>query len=334
MTRRSASLAVLVAAFCFLLTGCGTSKPLSAEVLAISSAGPEDLVVATRAGCPGCVDLWRWTGEWKRLAELHDPPAGADSVDGPLAVDALQMSPDGKHGYLNWARGTWQTRDGGRSWEPLRLPGRGGRVVAATGDFAIVSGDSLYRARLGTDRWKRIAPMAVEVTRRGDVLQALVLQGAGSSVLLSVDGGGSWTRRPVEKGCEATTAGVDGVAEACPVGNRSVKGRGYLTTYELRTSDDGRTWRPQGRYDTGLPEVVGISEDRFLLLGSPRGKHTRILAGGKLTKPELPRNANVSDADVVFVSDDVGFWRAGGDVLRSADGGRSWTVIAEAPEAS
>ena len=164
--------------------------------------------------------------------------------------------------------------------------------------------------------------------------------GAGGTVLLTVDGGKTWNRRPVPVANDLDFRDVeafsDKTAYALSIGEGS-QSRIYKTT------DGGATWALQLKNpdSTGFLDALAFWDaDHGVVLGDPVGGRFVIFStvdGGKTWNRTDPggippardgEGAFAASGTCLVVQGDRTAWfgTGGGRVFRSTDGGRSWTV--------
>jgi photosystem II stability/assembly factor-like uncharacterized protein len=193
-----------------------------------------------------------------------------------------------------------------------------------------------------TPRWETQAS-GVTVRLRGvSAVSARVAwaSGAGGTVLRTTDGGRTWRRRPVP-GAEAldfrdVDAVSDGVAYALSIGSGE-SSRIYKTT------DGGARWELQ--FANTDPKVFldamsfwdarrGIAfsdsvDGRFVILATSDGGRAWTRVGAEALPPALPgEGAFAASGTNVALWGRERIWigTTAGRVLRSSDGGRTWTV--------
>jgi photosystem II stability/assembly factor-like uncharacterized protein len=311
-------------------------------------------------GCASCVSLWQRAGTdrpWQPVATLPRPKkAGYDDGSGPfppVSPGALAMAEDGRHGYLAWTTdGVVATEDGGRTWQPVEGPERTARArgsVVIDGDQVLLSvlgscadgdcPDELWRAPLGSVDWQKVVvPLRqgeglFELHARDGVLNGVAVSPDGESLLRSTDVGETWTRvTPEPNPC----AGCTGTCTPSPTGVHATVATcmtGDSWTDVVRISTDGRTWRDLVR--PGAGERHGVTwviaaEDGHFLVGTANGVLRVDPDGGAPTRVAgLGQGGH--PGEIGFVTGAVGHLLGEqGRLLRTEDGGRTWTEIAPA----
>lgn len=281
-----------------------TGGPVPADLSLTSVSATGDVVHALGAQrCAaqrGCVAVLRLVGQtWRSLPA----PAATPTADGPLTpgtVDQVRFA-DARNGWT-FGRGLWSTHDAGATWV-RRDPGGTVYDLATNGRdaYAVVSscrdtggGEEcgpyrLMRSRVGTDSW-------TQVVAPGPLGASLSLGGNGGGVALVGKGlhvlrDGAWVS--VTGGCRAGETSRFAVASV--TGSRlfhlcSAQPDGF--DYAVSSSDDaGRTWRRGGTVRLAVRRNTLAAASPTVLLAPASG-------------PE-----------------------SGGKLQRSADGGRTWTVV-------
>lgn len=191
------------------------------------------------------------------------------------------------------------------------------RCLAAL--FLVVAGASAQ------DSWVRQSPWPYPVDARSTVAfggSRAYLVGGGTSVLESLDGGWSWTPRPMGAGSfNAIT--FFGPNHGWIVGNHGGPGN-----HAFRTVDGGVTWIPMSTAPAGsYYKVQFVSTTRGWMGGN--GVLASTTDGGAnwsivtLPSPQFSARFDFFDASLGLVS-------TGGDVYRTTDGGATWTPVTSA----
>ncbi|WP_437290149.1 hypothetical protein [Sorangium sp. So ce406] len=214
------------------------------------------------------------------------------------------------------------SRDGGRSWERLRLPGHpgtslvedaaGGRIWMAPGAGRALT--FFDEARRG---WYEV-PAPVEGAMRGlavDERQVLAAYAAG--LYQSPHDSDGWTASPEVERCSALAAFRD---------RRLVVGSRWLLS-----DDGGERWRELDR--RGVPDLaasaaLGPTRAYILVHGGPMGGAWFVAVAGERTQLEA---APCTTGSAVQVNpereDELVIGCSGEGVLHSADGGKSWRSL-------
>jgi crossover junction endodeoxyribonuclease RuvC len=311
-------------------------------------------------GCASCVSLWKragTAGEWQGIVTLPKPKkAGYDDGAGPFPPaggGSLVMAPDGKHGYFGWhTDGQLTTSDGGHTWTPLKGPhgvARANGAAVIVGDQVVLSvvgtcgeddcPDDLWRTPVGADEWHKLTvPLRkgeglFDLHARDGVLNGIVLSAAGEALLRSSDAGVSWIRVTPEPtpcaGCVGTCTpyptGAHATVAACMTGDS--------WTDLVRISTDGHTWRDLLRPGVGAKHgvnwVVAVDDSTFVVgtVSDVVRADVDRTAPGRVVG--LRRGGN--PAAIGFATAKVGHLLGdNGRLLRTEDGGRTWTEIAPA----
>ncbi len=193
-------------------------------------------------------------------------------------------------------------------------------AALAAGALLTLSGP----AAAGTDGWTRGGPWGGEISALAADPGAagVVYAGAGRALFRSPDGGASWER----------TATFSDVPLTVAVDRDHVIYAGVSYAGIRRSVDGGANWQPVG---TGLPTsfryAIGPSADgRVLYAGTIEHGVWRIGAdGGSWT----PANGGAAGASIAQLSvdqrssDRLAARTVDGQVLRSADGGATWSPV-------
>ena len=252
----------------------------------------------------------------------------------------------------------WRTRNGGHNWTPSVLPApaggwgrwdvldQGGTDVGAPfliptrAGTTIVVPVSVGTSRLVVERsldmgrtW-RIAgmvdthslPLQSTPADWFDPVNALDwVVAAPGGLIETTDAGRSWTliRSPV------TMSGQP--ASFTSPGDGFVQGAGLVIA--MRTGDRGRTWSPESASISGSLQASWSLGDAVSTI-EVAGPHLAVAAGdGLMTSSDGGRSwidrlgVTTPAGDLDFVSNQVGFAIANGELVRTIDGGASWHAL-------
>jgi hypothetical protein len=300
--------------------------------------------------CPSCAALWRWQEADHAWARIHafPAPARAGSDDGagpfpPVQPDALVMAHDGLHGWFRWSNepGLLMTDDGGESWRAVDGPWRGDgvlRVLVDANDVYVATvadcsqehcRERLWRAPVDRGAWHPVdLPAAVSASDLG------VRSGVMSAP--DWDPGGIAGRRNTGEGWQPVT-GPHGLT-ACRLETGFVREVVVCSTGagaeldRLLVRAPHHAWRelvlPAPFKGARRVTWVLSGNDRDFLVGTDRGTVVTSTDGTHVAvaAPLLPDDTPDPGA---FVDDVVGQVLVDGDrLLRTEDGGRTWSTIA------
>jgi photosystem II stability/assembly factor-like uncharacterized protein len=241
---------------------------------------------------------------------------------------AVQLSsfdfPSANVGYLVFAnQSVLATTDGGRTFSRRTSLG-----PAAASDLLCLSNTTCYAATGGsiqrtTDGAVSWTPVATVNTQLNDLEAVdettLYAAGSGQTLLRSIDGGSTWTRRPLAGVTQADLASV-----RC----------GSTTTCLASTVQRSRVIRTADAGETGTSVVPSTDPTYAVEFVSA----TRALAVGGLGSAEISNDAGVSwvavgtriagSFSVLAASGDVAYaGGAQGVLTRTADGGQTWANV-------
>jgi photosystem II stability/assembly factor-like uncharacterized protein len=241
--------------------------PVSSDLVAVSFPDPSN---GWAVGHDGVVlhsgDGGRtWTRQLDgRSAQALMGPQGAES---PL-LDVWFRDPS--NGYVVGAFGlALRTRDGGRSWEPLRAidnpKGLHLYAVRGIGPDVFVVGEQGIAFKLDAEGERSTT---LELPYKGTLFgivgneRALVVHGLRGTALRSTDGGMNW--QPVQTGLQVgLTAGTVTAAGRIVLASQS----GHVLT----SDDDGKTFAAAAT-PSPLPAAAVVEGSRgALVVGGPRG---------------------------------------------------------------
>ena len=277
---------------------------------------------------------------------------------GPVAISGIVEGPGG----TLLTKDLWRSADAGATWERL-APDRhdymlegvtataAGRLFAvgtttpwAPGIYDPTGGSGIILRSTDGARWKQVKIAAGASLRAVDFYGDRYGWAAGSSgrALRTTDGGVSW--RPVRKvGSNFVVLGIEATGEDSAVA--VVTQISNDTTHHgiARTSDGGRSWKLS--HWTATEAYTSISpagKGRLVVAGLHWGKQRQAIAlassdGGATWKRILQRDCDWEVRDVAFtdaqhgclLASDSADWNGsyGTEVLRTANGGRTWTAV-------
>lgn len=254
-----------------------------------------------------------------------------------------------------------RTDDGGKSWNAVVVNSNDTQVLVdiAFSDslHGIIVGGTQNNGRVlrttnGGDTWQRIAvdttPKYIGVSCKGNTC-AIVGYRVGPSragvVLISNDHFASWRL--------ADTAGLDHYpGTVAVIDSQRIMVMGQLPRFvdtlgvlAVLTENGGKTWQ---KIKSGIRtdiywfnsvavsennNIIGVGQNSCIVLSNDGGRTWRELSYVKLWQLEIPPDDNLQYSDGYFFNDRTGIVVGGsvsGVVLRTTDGGLSWTSI-EAP---
>lgn len=264
-------------------------------------------------------------------APLSTNPTGSNTVSDLRFADA-------DNGYA-FGGSLWTTHDGARTWQQHQLPGTVLSVEAAQGTaWALVKSGSthrLYRSPTSEDSWSRVdLPSALDDTTPDLVLQPGLVVVLGSSsgsavAFVSTDGGRTFHQRqnpcPVAFGAPSLSAASGTLWVFCATGTQ---GRPYAST------DGARSWTPVSGTPPGgwaNSTVIGGRSASSAVLASG-GRLYGVTTGGGVQRESAPSvAAGTSLRFVGFTTPQLGYAivtpPSTSALLRSTDGGRTWSVV-------
>jgi photosystem II stability/assembly factor-like uncharacterized protein len=251
-------------------------------------------------------------------------PFSASDRTCPVQLSSFDF-PSANVGYLVFAnQSVLATTDGGRTFSRRTSLG-----PAGTSDLLCVSnatcfaatGGSIQRTTDGAVSWTPVATVSTQLYDLEAVDETILYAaGAGQSLLRSVDGGSTWTRRPLAGVTQADLASV-----RC----------GSATTCLASTVQRNRVIRTADAGETGT-SVVPSTDPTYALEFATA---TRALAVGGLGSAEISDDAGASWVAVgsriagsfsvlEAASGDVAYaGGASGVLTRTADGGQTWANV-------
>lgn len=324
--------------------------------------------------------------------EVEDRNASIPSV--PTAASFL----DDSHGWIGAADGIWYTEDGGKTWTrqfPSQEPVIRLEFSDSQNGWALTQSFAVLSTRNGGKDWITVEIPGVSLRAVDFVGPAHVVATDGNGLLVSRDGGKTWDRIgsdlpfadldfvSEEEGWAAGQGQVwytsDGGKTWIPqltlpepdkwLGYTSVRfttantgwvlfclgqGAGSQETYLLYgTTDGGRTWTPQlanpwpWPFQAEQPEgplgpggypraFDAWADTAWVAVYSPAAGHlevVRVTMDGAPPVSGDPISVSDPTVDISFVDARTGWLvvsdsqRTKAAILRSADGGQSWTAI-------
>ncbi len=267
------------------------------------SLGPSAIASATATASPSA------TG---RPSGFPTDPATMAFFD---ATHGLVVGRIGSSGAI------WRTADGGITWTLLTLDAPGLTSVAVNGNDAWVSpgswGDRLGPAILESldegVTWTKVTSEQLDAMTFVDALHGFALRTVNleASIATSADGGRTWESVAAPQPCGTVSAG------------------GYQGSFVPSFVSAVHGWvlcegwaEPGGPEERGIAETTDGGSSWSWVERVPRGDDASDLT---LSTPDLP-------SGLVMRSDGTGLiWCLGGTLLRTEDGGRTWTKVSSAP---
>lgn len=278
----------------------------------VSSGGP-DLARSTDAGLT-----------WQTIQV-----PGVDLQE-PVRVDALTAIAGTQHGDL------YRSTDAGLTWNRVWDSGttgsmNGGCFTSPTDGFVVESGNLILRTRDGGQTWSYVSNgmgAEFEDVKMFDAQRGLV---AGAAVLRTDDGGHSWI--PTTPASSYAAGNVRDLALVAPSFAFASGSTGLL----LKSADAGLTWQsvpPPAGYPNGSTGTYTacsfISPTEGWIAGSYL-EITHTLDGGNTWQQQFVGGSSADGVyDMDFVDAQHGWvvGTFGSGVLRTADGGTSWSFHA------
>lgn len=310
----------------------GLQTAIPGRIVSFSASTPTHWWVLSSVRCPvspsGCAAV---SGSALPRSVRVGAPAPPHFYDETThTVGDVRFAVDGTDG---WAYGgaLWSTHDGGRSWRRVPLP-RGTTVqsVAAYGSrvYALVQDPNgragVLAASTSSDTWSWLhlppglwTPVSQLVVARG--IPAFAAYDTGRrerSIVLSHDGGRTWTARRSPCGTAALAATGGSLWATCQA---DAHGAVY-------TSRDGRSWQRVGAVALGEGAELAPRDGSSTLVYLGR-RATLLDASGSqpvglgLRGGELIRYAGFNDPSHGFLLTSYG------RLLASTDGGLTWTQV-------
>jgi photosystem II stability/assembly factor-like uncharacterized protein len=319
-------------------TGIRTTQPVSDigfSPLSLTATGADNQWVLGTTGCgaPRCLFIKHI--QRNRLVDDVTVPPSRVGVAGAEADTVTQIRFVGAGGAHGWAFGgaLWTTHDGGRSWQPVRLP-VAGQVTALEpwGDHVYAAVQQGGRAQLvtspvRTDRWQPVAlPMTFRridsIATSAHVTAVAGEDGAGRAVVLTNTRSTPWARGD---GCpDATSAKVSTAPGAlwllCRTGQRATAFVSVDNGSTFRAAHGTFAWNDQIAART--PTSAIIAGDGGVIEASTTAYPRQILdVPGFAHGPARVRFAGFTNA-----SDGYLITLAGG-LVRTTDGGSTWSAV-------
>lgn len=229
-----------------------------------------------------------------------------------------------------WAVGdggrVFRTIDGGASWAQSNVPGFSGALRAvhflnATTGWAAGDNAQLFKSFDGGASWSHV-PMFFNA-QYTDVFFADAQRGwiaAGSSVLITTDGGASWTGWPIGGGARADRLSVLGGAWLWCTGTAGII---------AASTNGGTSWSQQfssagtALFDVSMGDLFSgfaVGSNGSIYRTSDGGAQWQLIAGGSAPSTALAY-------DVERVGTNVWASLSDSTILRSTDDGASWTPV-------
>lgn len=225
--------------------------------LAVDPKDGSVLFVATHGGLLRVVQdrQWEWVGEAR-----HDYMGFTHH---PLEQGTVFVSGHPQGGALPNPMGLLVSRDGGRTWRPLALRGQvdfHAMTISADGGtlygWNVMGSPGLYRVSAKDGTWKRLDALGLQgvSSLAGHPKEPeSLLAGTRSGLLVSRDGGNTWT---------SATRQLEGVSVTAVA--YSPKDPRRLYAYAVRqdlgfltSSDGGETWRASGLF-LGSEDAIAV----------------------------------------------------------------------------
>lgn len=327
------------------------------RVLSVHAAGPETVFAVTDAArtCSSCASLWKWRKadlEWRRVHDFPKPArAGYDDGAGPfpsLQPDALVMAPDGLHGWFRWSNDPtlMNTADGGGSWHPAEVPWERASVVSLLVDAPYVfaatqpscstdsCGHDLWRSEIGSDAWRLIDwPADASGFDLGARRGVLTLPDWSPDPLAgyrSARAGEGWEKVVGPDGAAACRLQAGFVADVvvCASDRRAERDRLFVRPQrgewqELRLPEPRRGALRVSWLISGDERSFVVSTDRGVVVTGVDGAYEEV--GRSVRRSDHPAVRSFVDQRVAHLLADAG------RLLRTEDGGRTWTEISDDP---
>lgn len=308
-------------------TATGLAAPFEDTVplaAAISPADPGTLYVSfARLGVAASTDGGEhWTVSDQRGLSAHQVVPGS-----------FLAAPSGRLYHQPHGNGIlYRSLDRGASWSPLTpFPGPlfGLTEEAGAPDRLWAASNPMFQSTDGGASWSRV-PLPIAASHVASPAPRVVLAGS-CGLVRSADGGRTWTQQFT---CDTDAGNVDFVRRlSVPPGWRGAvfaqvdSRRAIRTTYKVLFSEDsGRTWRMLTQTNdaftvlraAGSRGVIYLQRNNTLQRSDDEGQSWSPVA---VPGPFLSVAVDAADPDLLYLA------TKGRGVLRSADGGRTWSEI-------
>ena len=310
------------------------------------------LLVSTVAVSPARADGTSWSPVEAASARFWNSVAYGDGVW--VAVDI---------GGSTSTQRVMRSEDDGRTWQAVSTPDEGWQAVAygagvwiAVTEFGStdrvmrsVDGgrtwDAVPVANYPMRQWRSVAYRPTSATTGVWVAVGTAGEGNKKSVMRSVDGGLNWTGVDMSASSVVTMpSGVSGPERipwygvaVSPGGTWIATGRGGTDRGVMRSTDDGQTWHVLAGPGFSEQDSVAYGSGVWVIVARDGGVARSIDDGLTWTPAASVPEANLWN-DVAYGG---GIWVAvsadrvtpaiGSHIIRSTDGGVSWTPVT-APE--
>jgi photosystem II stability/assembly factor-like uncharacterized protein len=297
------------------------------------------------------------------LGHSNDGGRSFADLDAPLGAQPLDLSFAGATGYALVAGARLlSTADGGETWSVLAGRPDGARAIQAVSPRTVLAATprGVLRSTDGGESFARTRGAHKPVDGFDRTGGALIAYGAGA-LMSSRDGGASWRSRPLPSRYDLesvdfvdarhgwatdenwrlwlTRDGARSWIPALSTGGDDVVSvsfadarHGFATTADtragdvLRTSDGGRTWRPQAIESEDLDEVLPLGPSSAVALAGETNRIYTTRSGGESGVPSrLAIHATVRGSRVI-VRGRLRPGERGRRVSVAARGGRYWAV--------
>ena len=282
---------------------------------------------------------------------LHTTDGGATWVTQSVPAGADEIEVRFVDSQNGWAAGALRTilhtTDGGQTWalqlggvyeDPNnRYPFEGLEATSATAAMAVGGGNSIYTTTDGGNNWASrgsgsgTLPFRFARTDANHIWSA----NSNSEVLYSTNGGKKWDRSIIQIQIDCATC--SNTADLAFLNNNEgwavINGLFTTTSWVWHSLDGGKTWQTLNVTNTGPLTGIAIVDASTLVAVS--GTSDLIFrstdAGVTWTAVPHPRGGTWFGA-VRFVPGTQTGWTVGegGKILKSTDGGASWTLQRDA----
>lgn len=315
----------------------GGPVPDGFAAASVTAMSPSSFWVLGTAPCdnPTCTSLVHTTDGGRTFTGLPAPKAPlAEGRGGGRTVRDLRFA-SADDGYA-FGGALWSTHDGGQSWAEQDIPGRVVRLESErdTAWAVVERGDSfrLYRSPTSRDSWDQVSlPVQLDAVTPDLALQsgAVTLVGTSGERAVTVvsEDGRSFEAddRPCAPALDSRLSAFgDTVWMFCATGNQGMP-------YVSATS--GRTWdavdaAPPGGWSNST--VVGARGAETAVFASG-GQLYRVRTDGSIDRAESASPGGGNVRYVGFTTRKVGYALLDrptpAALLRTTDGGRSWSVV-------